>query len=120
MSQPLITIGICAYNAQSTIKRAINSAIAQDWSSLEIVVVDDCSSDSTWEKLETIANINNKVRIFRNNKNAGVAVTRNHILAEAKGDFIAFFDDDDESSPDRILRQYERLIDYERDYASDG
>ncbi len=57
------------------------------------------------------------MRVYRNDQNGGVAVTRNRIIREAKGEFIAFFDDDDESTPERLTRQYERIIGYEREFA---
>ena len=47
MNLPLITIGIATYNAQNTLEKAIQSALAQSWKKKEIIVVDDCSSDIT-------------------------------------------------------------------------
>lgn len=114
---PLITIGITAYNAASTIDRAINSALKQDWSNFELVVVDDSSSDQTPQILEKLASFNDKVRFFTQEKNKGVAASRNRIISESQGVFIAFFDDDDEAAPDRISKQYKRITEYEHDCA---
>jgi glycosyltransferase involved in cell wall biosynthesis len=113
---PLVTIGICAYNAEETIDRAIISALKQKWSFFEIIIVDDCSSDDTWNLLQEFASNNKVISIFHNEKNSGVAVSRNRILLESNGEFIAFFDDDDESDPDRIIKQYRRLVEYEEKY----
>jgi glycosyltransferase involved in cell wall biosynthesis len=115
--QPLITIGVTAYNADETIAAAIRSAAGQAWSNFEIVCVDDCSSDRTLEVLADLEKDHSTLRIYRNEQNGGVAVTRNRIIREAKGEFIAFFDDDDESLPERLTRQYERIVEYERDFA---
>ncbi len=110
MKEPAITIGITAYNAQETISRAIESAHAQSWANKEILIVDDCSQDETLEivlqKLKSIP----YARLVKHKKNTGAAGARNTILKEAKGEFIAFFDDDDESLPDRLKIQYEKII----------
>lgn len=110
MTAPLITIGITVYNARETVEKAIQSAKAQDWENTEIIVVDDCSRDGTWEKLQTIEGI----RIFRNDVNGGVAATRNRIIEEAHGVFLVFFDDDDVSVPERLKRQVGRILSVEK------
>lgn len=116
MTSPLITIGITAYNAAATIERALYSALAQTWRPIEIVAVDDCSTDGTKEILDRLAAQCPEVRVFGNTINGGVAVSRNHILAEARGEFVAFFDDDDESLPERIMAQFERIVELEQNY----
>jgi GT2 family glycosyltransferase len=116
-SPPLITIGVTAFNAENTIESAIRSATGQTWSNTEIVCVDDCSSDKTLEILADLKKTHPTLRVYRNDQNGGVAVTRNRIIQEAKGEFIAFFDDDDASAPERLTCQYERIVEYERDFA---
>jgi glycosyltransferase involved in cell wall biosynthesis len=113
----LVTIGMTAFNAASTIERAVHSAIAQSWRPIEIIVVDDCSSDSTPETLATLAAKHPEIRLFRSEANRGMAAGLNQILAEAQGEFVAFFDDDDESLPERIEAQRTRIVDYEREFA---
>jgi glycosyltransferase involved in cell wall biosynthesis len=110
---PLITIGITSFNAERHIAGAISSAIAQTWDPLEIVVVDDGSSDQTVELVETIVKNHPQVRLFCQSQNSGVATARNRIIEEARGDFLAFFDDDDVSDPNRVATQYRRIIEYE-------
>jgi len=105
---PKITIGITAYNAADTVARAINSALEQDWPDTEIIIVNDASTDSTPEIIATYKD-NPVIRVFHQETNKGVAAARNIILKNAKGDFIAFFDDDDISDPSRIKKQYEIL-----------
>jgi glycosyltransferase involved in cell wall biosynthesis len=117
MSTPLITIGMTAYNAEGTIEKALNSALAQDWPNFEIVVVDDCSEDGTADIVRQFAKHDSRIRYFRQSENKGVAATRNRIINEARGEFIAFFDDDDESLPERLSKQHGRITNYERDFA---
>lgn len=114
---PLITIGLTAFNSQAHILRALSSAVDQTWPEIEIIVVDDGSTDSTFELIEQFAAGHPQVRILRQLKNAGVAAARNRIVEEARGEFIAFFDDDDVSVPDRITRQYARITQYEQSFA---
>jgi glycosyltransferase involved in cell wall biosynthesis len=117
MSAPLVTIGLTTYNAVATVERALASALAQTWRPIEIVAVDDCSNDGTRELLDRLALVHPELRVFGNLVNGGVAVSRNHILQRARGDFVAFFDDDDESLPQRVAVQLARITDYERAYA---
>mgnify|MGYP000630867450 CR=1 FL=1 len=120
MNKTLVTVGITAFDAVDSIKEAVSSAISQTWRPIEIVIVDDCSNDGTWELLQQLALDHNEIRLFRNNRNEGVAVSRNKILKEARGEFIAFFDDDDKSIPERITLQYRRIVTYERDFAREA
>lgn len=113
-AHPLITIGIPCFNAQDTIARALESALAQTWPEKEILVVDDASADCSAAVVEKIAGSHPAVRIVRHAANKGPGGTRQIIVDQARGDFIAFFDDDDESLPARLQTQYDRLMSYER------
>lgn len=114
-----VTIGFTTFNAAETIRRAVDSALRQDLiNESEILVVDDVSSDDTLKVLETIKAAHpDRVRLLANTRNLGVAGARNQLIAQAKGEFLAFFDDDDDSAPDRLSRQMRRIVDYERDFA---
>ena len=115
--KPVVTIGITAYNAADTVERAVASARAQTWRPTEIVVVDDCSSDETPAVLTRLAAGHTDVKVFREAANGGVAAARNRIVQQAQGEFIAFFDDDDSSEPNRVARQLARILTYERYHA---
>lgn len=117
VSKPLVTIGLTTFNSIDTVDRAFRSAINQTWRPIEVVAVDDASTDKTLERLQVLASQYPELRVFSNTLNSGVAVSRNRILAEARGEFVIFFDDDDESHPDRIFSQYSRIVEYERDFA---
>ena len=115
-SHPLITIGITCFNAEDTIARAINSACRQDWQNLEIIVVDDCSSDGSVAQIRDAIKKDSRITLKQHRKNGGVAVSRNSVLRLAKGKYIAFFDDDDESDQSRITKQHDRLADFEAQF----
>lgn len=115
---PLISIGVTCYNAASTIDGALESAARQDWPNLEIIVVDDASSDRSPLVLEKWKQRDSRIKIHRHSRNLGCAAARNTILRHASGAFVAFFDDDDISRPDRLRRQYERITSYETSTAA--
>jgi glycosyltransferase involved in cell wall biosynthesis len=109
---PLITVGLTCFNAEDTIEEALSSAQEQTWPNIEILVVDDGSSDASVERVQRIAEQDQRIRLVCHEGNKGTAVTRNSILHNARGEFIVFFDDDDISAPDRIKRQWQRLTNY--------
>jgi glycosyltransferase involved in cell wall biosynthesis len=106
-----------AYNAEATVIRALASALNQDWPTLEILVVDDASTDGTVALVESFirehATEARPIRLLRQPSNGGVARARNRLVEEARGEFIAFFDDDDVSAPDRVSRQHARIAETE-------
>jgi GalNAc-alpha-(1->4)-GalNAc-alpha-(1->3)-diNAcBac-PP-undecaprenol alpha-1,4-N-acetyl-D-galactosaminyltransferase len=115
---PLITVGVTVYNAQNTLASVLDSIHAQTWSNMEIIVVDDCSTDQSYRLLQDWKREEPSKRcLFQLEKNSGVAVARNKILTEAKGEFVAFFDDDDTSHTHRLSAQWARIIKYEREYS---
>lgn len=113
LNGPLVTIGLTCFNAEETIARAVASALAQDWPHIEVVVVDDHSTDQSVAVVENAIAGESRARVVCHRCNAGPAGARNTILGEAKGEFVAFFDDDDESFPHRISTQLKTLQDYE-------
>ncbi len=109
-----MTIGVTCYNAADTAARAVASALVQDWPNLEILVVDDRSSDNSAAVVESVIRHDSRARLIRHECNTGPAGARNTILAHARGEFVAFFDDDDESLPGRISEQVHTLTAYEQ------
>lgn len=110
----LVTIGITCYNAEDTISRAIKSALEQEWPNKEIIIVDDCSTDNSIAVIESIIKDQQLINLVRLEQNRGPAAARNAILNHANGEYIVFFDDDDESFPDRVREQIKTLHDYEK------
>lgn len=110
---PKITIGLTCYNAADTIARAVEGACAQDWPSYEILVVDDGSTDDSKEVLQNLQERYLQLKVIPHEKNKGFPAALNTLVQNASGEFIAFFDDDDESVPERLTQQYQRLSAYE-------
>lgn len=120
MHFPLISIGLTCYNAAQTIERAVKSALCQNWKNTEIIIVDDASNDETLSILKQIIAEHSAIKVIYQKTNQGVAAARNVIINNAKGEFIVFFDDDDESQLTRLEKQYERIVSYEQEYAKEG
>ena len=99
----LVSIIMPSYNTAAYIKESIQSVLNQTYTNWELIIVDDCSTDSTDEVLETI--IDSRIRYFKNDKNSGAAVSRNKALREAKGLWIAFLDSDDLWMPEKLENQ---------------
>ena len=116
-TRPLITVGIACYRASATIEQAVLSAFAQDWDKIEVIIVDDFSNDGHESVLRALQERYPQLRIFYQTENKGVAASRNAIIRQARGEFLAFFDDDDTSHPSRLGKQYERIIKYEREFS---
>lgn len=100
---PSISVVIPAYNRANTIRRCLDSVLAQTVSPLEIIVVDDRSTDETVQIVQNYTDP--KVRIIILEKNSGAQVARNRGIREAKGDWIAFQDSDDEWLPNKLEKQ---------------
>lgn len=102
MKNPLVSIIITTYNRQEFLCRAINSIFSQTYNNIEIIVVDDCSSDSTEE---IISNYSESVLYIRNSENCGMSVSRNKGINYSSGEYVSFLDDDDELLPEKIEKQ---------------
>jgi len=114
VSAPLVSILIPAYNCQPWVARAIDSALAQTWPNLEIIVVDDGSTDGTTEALQAYAG---RVRLERQ-PNGGQNVSRNRLTAWSRGEWLVYLDADDELAPDAVERKMARRDDADAIYGS--
>jgi glycosyltransferase involved in cell wall biosynthesis len=102
----LVTVVIPAYNAEAYIGKALGSALGQTYEPLEIIVVDDGSSDDT---SGIVRRAGSRVRLLRQ-ENLGSGAARNRALAEARGDFVAFLDSDDVWHPRKLEFQIRHLL----------
>ena len=102
-----VSVIIPTYNGSNTILRAINSVLNQTYSNLELIIVDDCSKDNTFEVVKNVKD--KRVKVLRHKKNRGGSAARNTGIKEAKGEYIAFLDDDDEWLSEKVEKQVEYL-----------
>ena len=99
---PLVSVYLPTRNRAEQLPRAIRSVLRQDCPNLELLVVDDASTDLTSEVLARFAARDSRVRIFRQPVPSGAPAARNRAIREARGEFLAGIDDDDLMLPTRL------------------
>lgn len=102
MVEGLVSVIIPAYNAASLIEETLHSVLAQTHTSMEVIVVDDGSTDQT---ADVVGKYAPRVQLVRQANSGGCSSPRNHGLRVASGEFVTFFDADDIMDPDKIARQ---------------
>jgi glycosyltransferase involved in cell wall biosynthesis len=95
MSLPLVTIGCAVYNGEATLARALTPLVEQDYPNIEILISDDCSTDSSPRIYEEFAKKSPRVRIIRHPKNIGITENFNFLVREARGKYFMWADQDD-------------------------
>lgn len=119
MTLPKITIGLTLFNGTQYLSKLFACISGQDYPNLELVAVDDFSSDDTPEKFrEIFESLEMDSLLVCNSENKGVGYCRNVIHRQSKGSFIAFFDQDDISHPARISLQFQRYCEARRRISS--
>jgi tetratricopeptide (TPR) repeat protein len=99
---PLVSVVISAHNATPTLPLALSSVLNQSWRNIEVLVVDDASTDSTATMIDGFAARDRRVRPLGMRRNGGTYACRNRAVNEARGAFITFHDADDWMHPKRI------------------
>ena len=107
----LISVVIPVYNGEKFLKDCIKSVIEQDYSNLEIIIVDDGSTDDSKKIVEEFAKKDNRIKYYYKN-NSGVSETRNLGIKNANGEFITFVDSDDYLNKEFISYYYNMILNY--------
>ncbi len=101
---PLISVALCTYNGERYLAAQLTTLLTQSWPNLEIVVMDDHSSDGTWAILESFAAQDGRLRIERNSHNLGIVANFAKALSACRGAYIAPCDQDDLWLPHKLTR----------------
>lgn len=117
---PLVTVIVPAFKASSTIGFALRSLCEQSWRNLEVIVVDDCSPDDTFQVASEISRRDARVRCLRMSENRGAYAARNLALRSARGELVTVHDADDWSHPRKIELQARQLIEDRRLVANES
>lgn len=120
MEKPIVSIITPAFNCTSTIKETYLSIKSQTFSSWEWIIIEDCSSDGSFEFINALTSNDNKVVLIRTPKNSGAAVARNFGIEKAKGRFIAFLDADDCWDADKLKKQISFMLDNNYSFTYSG
>ncbi|MBQ3652809.1 MAG: glycosyltransferase family 2 protein [Synergistaceae bacterium] len=113
----LISVIVPAYNVEKYLARCLNSILAQTYTNLEILIIDDGSTDSTGTISDQYALRDPRIRVIHQ-ENQGLAEVRNVGLREARGEYIQFVDSDDWIDPETIETCYKYLHEYDADIVS--
>lgn len=106
-ASPVVSVIVPAYNAEANVADALRSALSQTLREIEVIVVDDGSTDGTASVVRRVAEDDARVHLIRQ-ENAGVAAARNAAISAARGDYVAPLDADDVWYPDKLAAQVAR------------
>jgi hypothetical protein len=108
---PKISVLVPVYDAEDTVAFALDSLLRQTWSNVEAVVVDDASTDNSWQVISAIAARDARVVALRHERNRGAYPAMNTALVRATGDFVCTHGADDWSHPEKLARQVRPMLD---------
>lgn len=114
MTNSLVSLLMPAYNSARYIKYAINSVQNQTYTNWELIIVDDCSNDGTWEIAYMLSTRDSRIKVYQNDKNLGIVKNRKRAYSLSTGDLIAHFDNDDileRYSVDEMVKAFDQLPD---------
>jgi glycosyltransferase involved in cell wall biosynthesis len=100
---PRVSVIMPVYNCAQFLRDSIASVLSQTFKDIELILLDDGSSDGSWEILQTLAD--KRIRTFRFEQNRGVASARNYAIEQADCEYVAFLDADDLAHPSRFAVQ---------------
>lgn len=119
MQQDLVSIIVPVYNVEKYLERCLDSIINQTYSSIEIILIDDGSTDSSGDICESYARLDSRITVIHK-KNAGLGMARNTALDVAKGKYVIFVDSDDYIAPNMLENLYNTLIEAKADTCIGG
>lgn len=117
ISRPIVSVIIAAFNVEPYIERAIQSALDQTVRDIEVIIVDDSSTDHTASVVLGFADP--RIKLYQNHENRGPSFSRNYAISKAKGQWVAVLDADDWWSPNRLDELLEVAEQYNADIVCD-
>ncbi len=108
--KPAVSILLPVHNSEKHLSECLKSLLMQSYRPIEIIAIDDSSTDSSYKILLKFKKKDKRLKVYKNVKRYGYAVTLNRLFNRAKGQFIGFMDADDINEKDRIKKQHEFLI----------
>ena len=118
MNENLVTVCITTYNRKELLPTSLKSVLTQTYDNIEVIIVDDHSTDGTKELVENeLLNLDERIRYIRHERNKGLAAGRNSAIFAAKGKYFTFVDDDDTWKPDFLSTFVEIAQNHDDSYA---
>jgi glycosyltransferase involved in cell wall biosynthesis len=106
---PLVSILTPCHNSAPYLEQCVRSVLDQEYQNWEHILLDDGSTDNSWEILQQLQKLDPRLKVHRAPQNLGISKARNELIAMAQGSYIAFLDSDDEMYPDRLSLQVNYL-----------
>lgn len=104
-NNPKVSVLLSVYNDEKNIDRSIESILVQTYTNLEVLILDDCSTDNTFNICNKFKKLDKRIKLFRNDSNIGLTRSLNKLISAAEGEVYARQDSDDYSYPQRIEKQ---------------
>ena len=119
-STPLISVIVPVYNVAPYVRKCLDSLLAQTYSEIEIIVVDDASTDESGSICDTYPVLDKRIQVIHFPVNRGLSAARNDGICRAKGLYAAFVDSDDYVEPDLLEMLYVCLLEKKADMSACG
>jgi len=119
-NSPQISVVMTVWNAEKFLTDSVESILNQTYNDFEFIIVDDRSSDKSWDIINAYSRKDSRIKVFRNRKHSGIPYTVYHGIRKSKGKFIAFMDADDISTPYRLKKQLNYLVNHAETIAVGG
>lgn len=110
-----VSVVVPMYNAEKFIRSCVGSALNQTMKNIEVIIIDDCSTDNSLNLCRELYGSNDRVKIFQQPVNHGPGAARNAGIREASGEYIAFLDSDDEMLPENLQKMYTAAKEHDAD-----
>jgi glycosyltransferase involved in cell wall biosynthesis len=105
MSTPKVTVIMPSYNVAPYIEASVRSVVEQTFPDWELLIIDDCSKDDSYDIACRLAESDARIRVLKNEKNSGVSKTRNFGISQARGEYVALLDSDDQWCKEKLEKQ---------------
>lgn len=120
MSKPKVSVIVPVYNVEKYLKRCVDSLISQSLKDIEIVLVDDCSTDTSPKLCDELALKDKRIRVVHKPVNEGLGMARNTGIDNSQGEYIMFLDSDDTYHTDACRRMYAACVENEAQVSAGG
>lgn len=118
--EPFFSIIMPVYNAEKYVEAAVESVLQQSYTDFELLLVDDCSADSSYSVCQELAKKDGRIKLLRTPQNGGAAAARNFALQHIQGKYLTFIDSDDTIEPDLLSVAYSYVKDEQADCVKFG
>lgn len=120
MEEQKVSVVMSCYNAEKTLERAMTSVLNNTYKNIELLVIEDCSTDDSLHIASKIANEDSRVKVILHKENQGAGVSRKDGIEKARGEYICFCDSDDVLLENHIKNLVDASIKYDADIVTTG